>query len=111
MAAKAKKTEEKKTEQFKEFSMEGETFSYTGRIYPKKEGKGKVVSKSLVNITLNGVLTIKGINLVETKDKYFLTWPQYKSKEEYKSYIYSDRDFSEGELDKLVDIIASHIYD
>ena len=55
MAAKAKKTEEKKAAQFNEFSMEGDTFSYTGRIYPKKEGNGKVVSKSLVNLTLNGV--------------------------------------------------------
>lgn len=110
MAAKAKKTEEKKTAEFKEFSMEGKTFSYTGRIYPKKEGTGKVVSKSLVNITLNGVITIKGIYLVETEDKYFLTFPQYKSKEEYKSYIFADRDFSDGELDKLVDIIASYIY-
>ena len=109
MAAKAKKTEEK-TALFKEFSMEGDTFSYNGRIYPKKEGSGKVVSKSLVNLTLNGVITLKGLYLVETEDRYFLTFPQYKSKEEYKSYVYVDRDFSDGEFDKLVDIIASYIY-
>ena len=110
MAAKAKKTEEKKAAQFKEFSMEGDTFSYTGRIYPKKEGSGKVVSKSLVNLTLNGVITLKGLYLVETEDKYFLTFPQYKSGEDYKSYVFVDRDFYDGEFDKLVDVIAAYIY-
>lgn len=98
------------TAAFKEFTMEGDTFSYTGRIYPKKEGSGKVVSKSLVNLTLNGVITLKGLYLVETSDKYFLTFPQYKSKDEYKSYVFVDRDFSDGEFDKLVDVIAAYIY-
>lgn len=112
MAAKAKKEEKNlpfKVE-FKEFSMEGKTFSYAGRIYPGKDGTGKVVKKYLVNLTLNGVITLKGLYLVETEDKYFLTFPQYKSKDEYKSYVFVDRDFADGELDQLVDIIASKAY-
>ena len=109
MAAKTKKTEEAKA-QFKEFSMEGKTFSYKGRVYPKKEGTGKVLSRSLVNITLNDVITIKGIYLVETEDKYFLTFPQYKSGEDYKSYFFIDPDFNKGELDQLIDIIADNVY-
>ena len=112
MAAKkeVKKVAATQTEAFKEFSMEGKTFSYKGRVYPKKEGTGKVLSRSLVNITLNDVITIKGIYLVETEDKFFLTFPQYKSGEEYKSYFFIDRDFNEGELDQLIDIIADNVY-
>ena len=46
MAAKKNASSEakKETKDFLEFEYEGKTFDYEGRIYPKKEGKGNVVS-------------------------------------------------------------------
>ena len=103
MAAK-KKTEEKKVT-FKEFKFSGKVFEYSGRVYPKTEGKGKVVSRHGINLTLNDTISIKGIYLVETEDKYFLTFPQYKSGDAYKSYIYIDEALND-EIDNLTNAIV-----
>ena len=54
MAAKKGSAASKETSKdFLEFSYEGKTFDYEGRIYAKKEGKGNVVSKHGMSITLN----------------------------------------------------------
>jgi DNA-binding cell septation regulator SpoVG len=106
MAAK-KKTEEKKVN-FKEFKYSGKVFEYSGRVYPKSEGKGKVVARYGINLTLNDVISIKGVYLVETEDKYFLTFPQYKSGDSYKSYIYIAEGLNE-EIDNLTNEIVKCI--
>lgn len=103
MAAK-KKTEEKKAN-FKEFKFSGKVFEYSGRVYPKTEGKGKVISRHGINLTLNDTISIKGIYLVETEDKYFLTFPQYKTGDDYKSYIYIAEGLNE-EIDNLTSAIV-----
>ena len=102
-----KKAEEKKVT-FKEFKYSGKVFEYSGRIYPKSEGKGKVVARYGINLTLNDTISIKGIYLVETEDKYFLTFPQYKSGDSYKSYIYIAEGLNE-EIDNLTNEIVKCI--
>jgi DNA-binding cell septation regulator SpoVG len=97
----AKKSANKETKEFKEFKHTGTTFEYTGRVYPAKEGKGKVKNTYYLSITLNGVLTINGCYLVETENNCFIKWPQYKSGDDYKSYIFTDKEFNK-ELDGVV---------
>ena len=107
MAAKKNASSEakKETKAFLKFSYKGKTFDYEGRIYPKKEGKGKVVSKHGMSITLNKNFTIKGCNIVETADSFFISWPQYSSGDALKSYIYIDKVLND-EIDKLTQAIA-----
>lgn len=106
----SKKKETKNEEKnFREFKFSGKVFEYTGRVYKKTEGKGKVISRAGVQLCLNGVFTLKGIHLVETEENYFLTFPQYKSGDDWKSYVYIPQDNKEfaQELDDLTDIISA----
>lgn len=106
MAAKKGSAASKETgKEFLEFEFEGKTFDYTGRIYPKKEGKGNVVSKHGMSITLNKNFTIKNCNIVETADSFFISWPQYSAGDAFKSYIYVDEVLND-EIDKLTQAIA-----
>ena len=102
----AKKEAKKEEIKFNEFKFSGETFEYSGRVYPKKSGetKGKVTAKWYVQLVLNDVLTIKGCYLVETKDDYFLTFPQYKKDDSFESYIYIVKDMN-TEIEELTAII------
>ena len=68
-----KKEEKKEVKNFAEFSYEGTTFSYTGRVYRPEEGKGKILKSAYVSLTLNGVFTLKGCYLKETEESYFLS--------------------------------------
>lgn len=104
---KTSKKEEAKTN-YSEFKFSGKVFDYSGRIYPKTEGKGKVVARYGLSLTLNGVLTIKGVHLVETEDSFFLKFPSYKSGEDYKSYFFIDKELNE-EIDNLTDAIVKCI--
>ncbi len=103
-----KKEEKKEFKNFAEFSYEGTTFSYTGRVYRPEEGKGKILKSAYVSITLNGVFTLKGCYLKETEESYLLSFPQYKTKDGYNPYVFLDKDFYESEeYDTLVDTIAA----
>lgn len=82
----------KEAKKYKEFKVTGDSFEYTGRVYAGREGTGKVKRKWGLTLTLNGVITIKGIWLVQTESgKVFFTYPQYKSGDNYASYIYIDK--------------------
>lgn len=88
--------------EFKEFNFKGETFDVSGRLHAKTEGKGKILSRSYLSLCFNGMITVNGCWLIETEDSAFITWPQYKGKDDkYKSYIFVDEKFNE-ELDNLV---------
>lgn len=87
---------EKKKDNYKEYKFTGECFEYSGRIYPGKDGNGKVKREWLMGLTLNGVFAVKGVWLKQTTTgKVFFTFPQYKSGDKYMSYI-----FTEKELEK-----------
>lgn len=104
---KTNKKEEAKTN-YSEFKYSGKVFEYSGLLYPKTEGKGKVVARYGLSLTLNDVITIKGVHLVETEEYYFLTFPSYKSGDDYKSYFFIDKALNE-EIDALTDAIVKVI--
>ena len=86
---------------FEEFKYTGKVFEYSGRIYEGTEGKGKVKSRSFMSLTLNDAITISGCYFVVLDDgSSFITYPQYKKGEEYKSYIFTDQELKE-ELEAL----------
>lgn len=100
---KAAKKEEKKAS-FKEFKFTGKTFEYSGRVFPSREGSGKVKRTWGITLCLNGLFTIKGCKLVETESNVFITYPQYlsdKDKNVWSSYVYVDKELNE-EMDGLV---------
>ena len=103
----AKKEEAKK---FEEFKYSGKCFEYSGRLYEGSEGKGKVKSRSYLSLTLNDCLTINGCYFVVLDDgSSFITYPQYKKGEEYKSYIFTDKDIEE-ELEALSKVIKKLVF-
>lgn len=94
---------QKKTEQdYREFEYTGKEFKYTGRIWPGTKTEGKNADRTSCNLTLNGVITIRGIKLVQTDSSCFFAFPQYQTKAgDYSSYIYTDKEFSQQELDAV----------
>lgn len=86
----------KKEQKFIEFKVSGDHFEYSGRVYPGKEGNGKVKREWLMSLTLNGVLAIKGVWLKQTSTgKVFMTFPQYKSGDKWMSYIFTEKDIND----------------
>ena len=85
---------------FKEFSYDGKEFKYTGRIWPGLKDSGKNADRTPITLTLNGVISIKGCKLIQTDKSSFISFPQYKKKDDsYDSYIYIPKEFDE--LDKV----------
>ena len=75
-ASKKETNKETKKANFKEFNYSGKVFEYSGRVYPSKEGTGKIVRSWGMSLTLNDCFTLKGVRLVETESNVFLTYPQ-----------------------------------
>ena len=99
----ARKGNGKKTKNnFKEFSFDGKEIKYSGRVYPDLKNSTAKCDITPCNVTLNGVITIKGCKLMQTDDNTWISWPQYQDKnKEYQSYIYVEKNFSKDEIDKL----------
>ena len=92
----------KEKAKYLEFKVSGETFEYSGRIYPGIDGNGQVKREWGVSLTLNGVFYIKGIWLKQTDSgKVFLNYPQYKSKDKWASYVFIDKKLN-PEIEKVV---------
>ena len=92
----------KENAKYLEYKVTGDVFEYSGRIYPGREGNGKVKREWGISLALNGVLTIKGVWLKQTESgKVFLTFPQYKASDGYKSYIFTDKSLN-ADMTKVV---------
>lgn len=101
---------EEKKAKFEEFKFTGKKFEYSGRLFQKKEGKGKVKSRSGFTLDINGLISIKGCELVVSEDNYFITWPGwYKDKEHKGDFIYIDKELNE-EIDELAEVIYKKIF-
>lgn len=100
----AKKEKEKKSKDYAEFKFKGETFDYTGRVYPAKK-KGN----PFIYLTINDVITIQ-CHLVEGKKSNFIGWPSYEVEGKWKSSIYVDEDLND-EMDKLIEVIEKALED
>ena len=99
MARAAKKGTESS---FREFEFKGKEITFSGRIYPDLKKSGDNVDITPMNLTINGVISIKGCRLMQSDTNTWIAFPQYKdSKGNYQSYVYVDRAYSEAELDKV----------
>ena len=96
----------KKTNQtsFKEFEVKGKVFVYSGRIYVDKKREAGKLTIYPMSLTLNGVITIKGCSFYETANNMWVGGPQFKQGDEYKDYLYIDKEINE-DMDKLAEEI------
>ena len=85
-----------------EFEFEGKEFSYSGRLYPDNAKETKKCTIIPLSLCLNKVFTIKGMKLWRSDKNSWLTGPSYQSGDDYKDYLYIDKDFSDHELDNLI---------
>lgn len=93
---------------YKEFEFKGKYFTYSGRIYvDNKREAGKLTIYPL-SLCLNGLITIKGCSYYETTDNMWIGGPQFKSGDEYKDYLYIDKEMN-PEMNDLAEIISNEI--
>lgn len=87
---------------FKEFSYKGKEITFSGRIYPDLKKSTDKVDITPMNLTINGVISIKGCRLMQSDKTTWIAFPQYKdSKGNFVSYVYVDKEYSEAEFDKV----------
>ena len=101
----------KKTNQatgFKEFEFSGDNFDYSGRIYVDRKREAGKLTIYPVSLTLNGLITIKGCSFYETTNNMWVGGPQFKSGEEYKDYLYIDKE-NNKDMDALAEAISAAI--
>lgn len=96
----AKKEEKKVAKEFKEVSAEG----LTARVYPAEKSKG--IERSFMYLDFGNGFSIQ-CHFIETSNNYFIAFPQYKSGESYKSYVWVEKD---SEMQKKLDALAEVIY-
>lgn len=89
---------------YAEFKFKGETFDYTGRVYPAKKN-----GNPFIYLTINDVLTIQ-CHLVEGKKSSFIGWPSYQVENKYKSSIYVDKELND-EMNSLIEVIEKALED
>ena len=104
----AKKSAQKANNGFKEYEMKGKTFSYSGRLYPDNKREAGKLTITPMTLCLNGVITIKGCSFMETKDNMWVSGPSYKTGDEYKDYLYLDKELNE-DMDNLASAISELI--
>lgn len=102
-----KSTNKSKKPQFKEFKYSGKIFEYSGRIYSGRDGSGNIVRRWPLGLCLNGVFTLKGVWLTQTKKNVFLSFPTWydENNEDWKSYVFLDEGLNE-ERDKFVSYLC-----
>lgn len=96
----AKKEEKKVAKEYKELSAEG----LTARVYPADENKG--IKRSFMYLDFGNGFSIQ-CHFIETSNNYFIAFPQYKSGESYKSYVWVEKD---SEMQNKLDALAEVIY-
>lgn len=104
----AKRTAEEPKKEFKEFKYEGEVFTYSGRIYVDKKREAGKLTIYPMSLTINGVLTIKSCSFYQTKNNMWVGGPQYKAGDEYKDYLYMDKELND-DMDSLACAIEGAI--
>ena len=109
MAAKKKTSNSKSSnKEFTEFEYSGDMFEYSGRIYTNKKREAGKLTIYPMSLTLNGTITIKCCSFYETEKNIWVGGPQYKSGDEYKDFIYFDKDIND-DMDVLAEKIKAAI--
>ena len=94
-------------EEGREFKFDGKEFQYTGRLYPEYQEETKKATVTPFSLTLNGLITIKGCRLWQTDKSSWIKFPEYKSGDEYKSYIFYPKELNDELGDLLKEIEAA----
>lgn len=102
----AKKTTETSINGYKEFKMKGHTFVWSGRIYTDRERQTGKLTITPISLCINGVFTVKGCSFYETDKNMWVGGPQFKSGDEYKDFLYIDKELNE-EMDALAETIKA----
>lgn len=105
--ASSKKNQEVKKEEksFEELSGSYAGKTLKGRLYPMEE-RGSGIKRAFMYLEIVPGFRIQ-CNYVETSNNYFIAFPQYKSGESYKSYVYVEKDSG---IQKALDALADAIY-
>ncbi len=99
-----KKTEEKKTNGYEEWTGTYYGLELNVRMYRPKENKG--IKRTFLYITHMGFCI--QASFVETSNNYFISFPQYKTDDnKYKSYVFIEK---ESFWAKALDELAEEIY-
>lgn len=106
MAAKKKNDAKASTKGYKEYEMKGDTFDYSGRLFVDRERQAGKLTITPMTLCINNVITIKGCSLYETEKNMWVGGPQYKSGDEYKDFLYFDKELND-EMDALAEAIAA----
>lgn len=96
------------SKEFKEFEFKGGNFKYSGRIYTESKREAGKLTITPMSLCLNGLITIKGCSFYETKDNMWVGFPQYKSGDDYKDYVFVDKACND-DLDGLAEVISETI--
>lgn len=97
----SKKEEKKVAKEYKEVFAEG----LSARLYPAEE-TGKGIKRSFMYLDFGNGFSIQ-CHFIETSNNYFIAFPQYKSGESYKSYVWVEKD---SEMQNKLDALAEVIY-
>ena len=104
----AKKKTNSGNANYKEFEFKGDSFDYSGRIYVDKKREAGKLTIYPISLCINGVITIKGCSFYETANNMWVGGPQYKQGDDYKDYLYIDKELN-PEMDALAEIIEKAI--
>lgn len=102
----ARKGNKKEKKDYKEFEFPGKEFKYSGRVYPDSTKTAGKVDITNMSLCLNGVITIKYCKLMQSDNSTWISFPQYKDKnDDYQDYFFIEKEFSKEELSVLAEII------
>ena len=93
---------------YKEFDLEGKEFNYSGRIYTDSKRKAGKLTIYPMSLTLNDLITIKGCSFYMTKNNMWVGGPQFESGDEYKEYLFIDKELNQ-DMDALAEAISKVI--
>ena len=94
--------------EFIEFELKGKNFDYSGRLYPANKREAGKLTIYPMSLCINGVITIKGCSFYETANNMWVGGPQYKAGDDYKDYLYIDKELN-AEMDALANVIEKVI--
>ena len=98
----AKRTKENN---FIEFNMKGKEFDYSGRIFADSKREAGKLTIYPMSLCINGLLTIKGCSYYETSKNCWIGGPQFKSGDDYKDFLYIDKNLN-PDMDRLAEEIG-----
>lgn len=105
----AKRNNQKK-DNFAEFDLKGKNFNYSGRVYPESKREAGKLTIYPMSLCINGLITIKGCSFYVTKDNMWVGGPQFKSGDDYKDFLFIDKE-NNADMDALAEAINKVIDD